>query len=113
MSAETVPSALDALVGLLAERVAVIVVQKLAAGPAAPTYATAKNNPLGSPRAFLDAARAGAFPCHKVGREVRALWADVDAYIRSLPPPARRQKAQGLDAELDAAMAGRRRKRHG
>lgn len=104
-------AALDAFATLLAERVAGLVAEKLAIAASHPAYATAKKNPLGSPRSFLDAARLGRFPCHKVGRETRALWTDVDAYICSLPPPARRQARHSLEAELaQAAATGRRRR---
>lgn len=44
-------------------------------------FASAKDNPLGSARAFLDAGRRGDFPTFKRGREVVARWADVLAYI--------------------------------
>lgn len=47
---------------------------------ATPEHATAKSNPLGSERAFLDAARKGTFPTFKLGREIAARWADVQAY---------------------------------
>jgi hypothetical protein len=68
-------------------------------------YATAKHNPMGSPRRFRDAARAGKFPARQVGREIMAKWEDVEAYIESMPVPASRLKSRAeLTAELDAAM---------
>lgn len=70
---------LDALVAMLAERVA----EKLATRPGcAPraVLATSKNNPLGTARAFLGAARAGHFKSGRRGREVVAQWSDVEAY---------------------------------
>jgi len=44
-------------------------------------WATAKDNPLRSSRAFLDAARRGDFPTGKRGREIAARWTDVEAWI--------------------------------
>lgn len=82
---------LDALAELLADRVAEKVAARLAATPAAPELATAKHNPLGSARAFLDAARAGRFPSWRRGKEVVARWEDVSEYDRARmrPRPAR------------------------
>jgi hypothetical protein len=53
-------------------------------------YADARNNPLGSERAFLDAARRGAFESFKRGRTVAARWEDVEKYVESCKRPARR-----------------------
>ena len=76
---------LDALIDVLAERVA----DKMAArmGASSPRYATARSNPIGSPRGFLDAARRGDFPTFRRGRCVAALWAEVESYVerRKLP----------------------------
>lgn len=107
----TSTAAADAFMDLLAERVAALVIDRLATRQINPQYATARRNPLGSPRVFLDAARRGAFRSHKVGREVRAVWQDVDAYIRSLPPQ-KRQEDDGIDIEAmvkrSKAVTGRR-----
>lgn len=72
---------LDSLIDALAERVA----DKMAArmGATNPRYATARNNPIGSPRAFLDAARRGDFPTFRRGRCVAALWADVERFVEN------------------------------
>ena len=85
--------ALDALLDELAERVA----RKLAerSGREAPRYADARNNPLRSARAFLDAARRGDFPSFKRGREVVAHWAEVERHIE------RRRRRVTSTAELD------------
>jgi hypothetical protein len=81
---------LDVLLDVLADRLA----ERLAAraGTSTPRYADAKANPLGSARAFLDAGRAGRFPTFKRGREVVALWADVERSIESRKRPPRERK---------------------
>ena len=71
------------------DRVADRVVRQLEAKHARSDFADAKNNPLGSARAFLDAARRRDFPSFKRGRNVVALWADVEAYVLSRKRPAR------------------------
>lgn len=71
---------LDALVDMLADRVAEKLSTRAAAAAETPQTATSKRNPLGSSRAFLDAARAGKFPSFRRGREVVARWQDVEAY---------------------------------
>jgi hypothetical protein len=78
---------LDALLDELADRL----VEKLAKRErgATPRFADARNNPLASSRAFLDAARRGDFPSFKRGREVVARWADVERYIESRGHSAR------------------------
>lgn len=48
-----------------------------------PAYYSAEDNPLGSRRAFLDAARRGAFPSFKAGRRVLARREDVHLWIES------------------------------
>ncbi|XXY23397.1 hypothetical protein WME88_27675 [Sorangium sp. So ce216] len=100
-----------ALAAMTAELAADLLEQRLKA-PSAPRYATAKSNPLGSGRTFLDAARAGRFPSFKRGREVVALWSDVDAYIMSAPRTAKAppEADAGLEAELAAAATPRRRR---
>jgi hypothetical protein len=72
---------------------------------AGPRYADWEHNPLGSRRAFLDAARAGRFATFKRSRRVTALWADVEAWIESRPRPARGAAALDDDREL-LARAG-------
>jgi len=44
-------------------------------------WATARENPLGGARIFLDAGRRGEFDTFKRGRQVVAKWEDVEAYI--------------------------------
>jgi hypothetical protein len=73
---------------------------------ASPRYATATHNPIGSARAFLDAARAHKFPTFKRARAVCALWSDVEAWIESKKraAPARNPNSADDDrAILDAA----------
>lgn len=77
---------LACLVNMIAERV-VDLMEARGGAPKTPEWATARNNPLGSPRAFLDAARAGHFPSSKRGREVVARWEDVEAYDRARMRP--------------------------
>jgi hypothetical protein len=98
------------MLGEMAAEIAAKLLEERLKVASAPMYATAKNNPLGSERQFLDAARRGDFPSHKVGREVRALWADVDAYILSLPGTKRREERATLEAELAASATPRRRR---
>lgn len=81
---------LDTLADALADRVADRVAERLAGrvAPAAhPEMATAKHNPMGNGRSFLDAAREGKSPSGRRGREVVALWQDVVAYDRSRVRP--------------------------
>ncbi|NUQ76819.1 MAG: hypothetical protein HUU21_25065 [Polyangiaceae bacterium] len=79
---------LDALLDELADRVAERITQRI--GKGIPTasgseYYSANNNPLGSQRAFLDAARRKDFPSFKPGRTVLARREDVDRWIESHP----------------------------
>lgn len=80
-----------AMIDLLINEIADRVVARLAEQAVAPHthYASARVNPLGSPRAFLDAARANAFPNYRRGRNVVARWCDVEAWIESRRRPAR------------------------
>ncbi|WP_441291916.1 hypothetical protein ACSRUE_17035 [Sorangium sp. KYC3313] len=71
-----------------------------------PRYATAKSNPLGSARTFLEAGRRGHFATFKRGREVVALWTDVETWIesRKLAP---RERKPGDDADDDRTLLRR------
>jgi hypothetical protein len=71
---------LDALLNDLADRVADRLAHR--AGPG-PVYYSAKDNPLGSRRAFLDAALRGCFPSYKAGRRVLAKREEVHRWIES------------------------------
>ncbi|WP_437961344.1 hypothetical protein WME76_18015 [Sorangium sp. So ce119] len=71
-----------------------------------PRYATAKSNPLGSSRAFLDAHRRGDFATFKRRREVVALWTDVESWIESRKPAPRERKPVD-DADDDRALLQR------
>lgn len=74
------PKLLEGLLCVLADLIAERLAERAAPDPAA-RFASAKDNPLGTPRAFLDAARRGDFRTFRRGREVVARWADVVAYI--------------------------------
>ena len=91
------PDPLEAFLEALADRLA----DKLAAraAPPAPRYAIARENPIGSARAFLDAARRGDFPTFKRGRTVAALWADVERYVEG-----RRRRTNTTPADDDRAL---------
>jgi len=97
---------LDWFLTELAARLADELEERQAKG-AAPRYATANNNPIGSSRAFLDAGRAGKFRTFKRGRQVCALWPDVEQWIESRERPVRADKpAEPADddrAELERA----------
>lgn len=67
---------LDAVADRVAERLAA----RIAPDPAT-RWASARDNPIGSPRAFLDAGRRGDFETCKRGREIVARWSDCEAYI--------------------------------
>lgn len=99
---------LEALADAIAEKVAEKVAARLAVAPAAPALATAKNNPLGSSRAFLDASRRGDFPTFKRGREVVARWSDVAEYDRARMRP-RRKLTTATPTQTDAIEAALRR----
>lgn len=96
------PDILDTLLDVLADRIAERLAAR-AAPDAAARFASAKDNPLASERAFLDAGRRGDFPTFKRGREVVARWADVLAYIEGRQckrkPRPRRAPAEPLDPE--------------
>lgn len=72
-----------------------------------PIYATAKNNPLGSARAFLNAHRSKAFPTFSRGRFVSAKWEDVERWMMARQKPA--NPTSDVEAEFAAEMAGKRR----
>jgi hypothetical protein len=96
-------AAMGAAFDALVEAVAAAAQHPAPAPP--PDLATAKHNPLGSPRAFLDAARRGAYPSYRRGREVVARWEDVAAYDRArLRPRATREAAAGDPAGKDQAI---------
>ena len=75
---------LQALIEVLADRLAEKVTERLQV--TTPRYATGRDNPIGSARAFLDAARRGDFPTFRRGRCVAALWADVERYVEGQKP---------------------------
>ena len=97
------PAMILAVADWFVERVADRVVRRLEGTTSRSTYADAKNNPLGSARAFLDAGRRGDFPTFKRGRQVVALWADVERYIQS-KQRARRERTPADSAEDDRAL---------
>lgn len=97
---------LDALADALADKLVARVAEKLAAlqAPPAAQMATARHNPLGSSRAFLDAARAGRFESWRRGREVVARWSDVEAYNLARLRP-RQRGSNAIEAALRKAGA--------
>jgi hypothetical protein len=100
----------DAVTADLVERVARRVVELLRAESpvVTPRYADAESNPLGSARAFADAARRGDFPTFRRSRRVTAKWSDVEAWIESRPS-RRRTCVDEIDpaALLKDALASR------
>jgi hypothetical protein len=112
----TIINGSDALIDLIvrraAEQAAEIIVARLRQEPGvgAPPYATAKNNPLGSRKAFRGAVRRGAFETFRRGRELAARWKDVEDWMfknqRSVGPA---HGAPSLEEEL--AMASKPRAR--
>lgn len=103
----------DAIAEAIAARVAELtterVVERLRSMPGfgTPVYATAKNNPLGSERAFLNAHRDGKFPTFSRGRFVSAKWEDVERWMMSRQKPA--NPTSDVEADFAAEMAGKRR----
>lgn len=94
---------LDSLLDLLADRIAERVAARIAPDPST-RWARARDNPLGSARAFLDAGRRGDFETFKRGREVVARWGDVEGYISArkcerMPLPGR---VAGIPANANA-----------
>ena len=78
------------LLGALVDALATAVAAKLEShraerAPEEPRYYSAVDNPLGSSRAFLDAARRGAFPTYRPGKMLLALRSDVHAWIERCP----------------------------
>ena len=93
--------ALNALVDLLAARVAEKLAPHLTGEK--PRYADGRNNPLGSKRAFLDAARRKDFSTFVRSRRITALWSDVERYVESRKRAPRAPKMDSDRAELVAA----------
>lgn len=66
-------------------------------------YYTTHDNPLGSGRAFRDAARRGDFPSFKIGREIAAKKSDVRAWLESrtrLPSLRKARPAPSSNVEM-------------
>ena len=103
---------IDALVDRVADRVATLVLERLrhAPGIGAPEYATAKENPLRSSKAFRNAYRDGAFPTFLRNRERTALWSTVDSWMRARPAAGKTPEAMTLDDELALASAPKKRR---
>lgn len=111
------PSALahlHAFVEAVARDAAREAVKEALANRDAPEYATARHNPLGSKRSFLNAARANKFRSFKRGRETAARWEDVAAYIESTARTKRKKASQAdvdVDRLFDETFGDRRRRR--
>jgi hypothetical protein len=103
---------MNVLVEAIASRVADLVFAKLAPllAPVAqhPDLATAEQNPYGSPRPFLDAARRGDFPASRAGRHVVAAWPVVVAAILAKP-----KRTKGASVGQLARAAATRSSRQG
>jgi hypothetical protein len=99
------PELFDAILDELAVRLAARLASRQ--GPPTPRFADAENNPLGSARAFQDAARRGDFPSFIRNRRVTALWSDVEqAMMQKRPRRRPAPTAPEIDddrAELAAA----------
>lgn len=96
-------SVFDELIDKLAERVA----EKLRAQQANDEYVDQRSVPGLTRRAYLEAARAGAFRSSKVGRRVIAKRAEVVAWIESkargpVGAPAAAVAVDELDEEREA-----------
>lgn len=105
--AEQIAAELAPLIQVIAARVA----EHLSARASTPPHATAENNPLGSSRAFLRAARDGSFPSFRAGRAVTARWADVVAFLESRPITRAPQAAEEPPAEESPATDDDRRRK--
>jgi hypothetical protein len=104
---DTARVAVEMLLDALADRIAERLATRIAPDPST-RWATARDNPLGSARAFLDAGRRGDFPTSKRGREVVARWTDVDEYIAGRKCPRKARSRPAAPAEPIEADARRR-----
>jgi len=114
ISSNTSAELVDFIARRAAELAAEIIVTRLRQEPGigSPRYATADSNPLNSRRAFLNAHRAKSFPTFKQGRNVAALWSDVEAWMRQRPEPRQTgEEGMSLDEALSAAAAPKRMRR--
>ena len=78
----------EKLIPTLQAMIATAIAEVTAPTPASPKYADAKNNPLGSPNAFLVAARRNDFATFRRKRRITALWADVERCLESRKRPS-------------------------
>ena len=97
---------LDALVDLIADRVADCVVERLNAAQTQEYY-DQRSSPLGR-RRFLEAARRGTFPTTKRGKLVLARREEVDRWINAgartpVPPSTDANSDENSDEALLAA----------
>jgi hypothetical protein len=91
------------VVAALLERLADLVAARVQPGEEG-RYYTAVNNPLGSVRAFRDAASRGDFPSFKLGREIAAKRSDVHAWIEGRTKRPSVKKAAAATTDDDDAM---------
>ncbi len=103
---------IDALVERVADRLAEVLLEKLrhAPGIGAPEYATAKQNPLRSSKAFRNAYRSGAFPTFLRNRQRTALWSTVDSWMRNRPGAGKTPEEVTVDDELAQAASPKKRR---
>ena len=117
MTLDAVPSPGDAFIDALAARMVPLLAPILLAalrpapGSGDPEYATAKQNPLRSRKAFRTAYRAGAFPTFTRNRAITALWVDVVAYMRNQPGAGKVAGERTTDEEMDLAFGPKKRRR--
>ncbi len=114
------PSPGDAFLDALAARMAPLMAPLLAPlileglrhapGIGTPTYATAKENPLRSSKAFRTAYRSGAFPTFLRNRQRTAMWAVVDAWMRNRTGAGKTPTELTLADELALASAPSKRR---
>ncbi len=101
----TTAKLLDAFVDRVAERVVELI--RAEPGLGTPRYATAKENPTGSQKAFRRGCRARGFESFMRGRTRVAEWADVERWWRE--EQRRVRPGDDLQSQLEAASAPMRR----
>lgn len=78
------------------------------ASPHEETFCHSRNNPLGSARAFLNAARRGDFASFRAGRRVLARRSDVEAWILSRERSVRPSRNDDVELLRAAGVRVRR-----
>ena len=78
----------EKLTPTLQAMIATAIAEVIVPTSASPKYADAKNNPLGSPNAFLVAARRNDFATFRRKRRITALWVDVERSLEGRKRPS-------------------------